>query len=91
MRITYDPNERAKTLRERGLDFEDAALVFAGSTFETEDARKNYGERTIICFGYLGERLVVVVHTPRGADRHVFSVRNANESEKTRITTSREI
>ena len=91
MRITYDPNKRAKTLRERGLDFEDAALVFAGPTFETEDTRKNYGERRIICFGYLGERLVVVVYTPRGADRHIFSMRNANEREKTRITTTGEI
>ena len=33
MRITYDPNKRAKTLAERRVDFEDAALVFAGETF----------------------------------------------------------
>ena len=30
MKITYDPAKRAKTLEERGLDFEDAAVVFAG-------------------------------------------------------------
>jgi len=29
MRVTYDPEKRERTLRERGLDFEDAAIVFA--------------------------------------------------------------
>ena len=91
MRITYDPNKRAKTLQARGLDFEDAALVFAGPTFETVDARRNYDERRVICFGYLRDRLVVVVYTPRGEDRHVFSMRNADEREKTRIATAREV
>jgi len=28
MRVTFDPVKRAKTLAERGLDFEDAAIVF---------------------------------------------------------------
>jgi uncharacterized DUF497 family protein len=91
VQITYDPNKRAKTLRERGLDFEDAALVFADATLETEDTRKDYGERRIICFGYLRARLVVVVYTPRGADRHVFSMRNANEREKARIAATRQV
>ena len=43
MRITFDPVKRAKTLTERGLDFADAALIFAGVTIEIEDTRKNYG------------------------------------------------
>ena len=34
MKITYDPAKRAWTLRERGLDFEQAAQVFAGPTIE---------------------------------------------------------
>jgi len=31
MRITFDSAKRARTLAERGLDFMDAALVFAGT------------------------------------------------------------
>ena len=85
MVITFDPKKRAATLAERGLDFEDAALVFAGATFEAEDTRRNYGERRIVCFGVLQGRIVVVGYTPRGADRHVFSMRKANDREKTRI------
>lgn len=85
MAITFDPKKRAATLAERGLDFEDAGLVFAGATFEAEDTRRNYGERRIVCFGVLQERIVVVGYTPRGADRHIFSMRKANDREKKRI------
>ena len=85
MRITYDPAKRAKTLAERGLDFEDAALIFEGITVEVEDTRKNYGEPRIICYGMLAGRLVVVGYTPRGAVRHVFSMPKANDREKARL------
>jgi uncharacterized DUF497 family protein len=35
---------------------------------------------------YFCHRMVVVGYTPRGADRHVFSMRKANDREKERIT-----
>lgn len=85
MKITYDPAKREATLAARGLDFEDALFVFQGPNFETEDLRKDYGEHRCICFGYLGDRMVVVGYTPRGTDRHVFSMRKANDREQTRI------
>ena len=91
MRITFDPVKRAKTLTERGLDFADAARIFAGVTVEIEDTRKNYGERRVICYGLLAGRVVVVGYTPRGADRHVFSMRKANEREKARIAPLLEV
>ena len=91
MRITFDPIKRAKTLTERGLDFEDAALIFAGVTVEIEDTRKNYGEKRVICYGLLVGRVVVVGYTPRGADRHVFSMRKANEREKARVAPLLEV
>jgi len=85
VRITFDPTKRDKTLSERGLDFADAALIFAGITLEIEDTRKDYGETRVICYGMLEGRIVVVGYTPRGADRHVFSMRKANEREQSRI------
>jgi uncharacterized DUF497 family protein len=85
MRITFDAAKREKTLAERGLDFADAAFVFAGVTVEVEDTRTSYGEARVICYGLLGGRMVVVGYTPRGADRHVFSMRKANEREQARI------
>lgn len=85
MQITYDPQKREKALQDGGLDFADAAIVFQGVTLEVEDIRKDYGEQRIICFGLLAARMVVVGYTPRGAERHIFSMRKANEREKSRI------
>jgi uncharacterized DUF497 family protein len=85
MRITYDPLKRAKTLAERGLDFEDAREVFAGSTLDRDDDRIDYGERRIITVGYLRGRMVIVAWTPREDARHVFSMRKANDREQTRF------
>jgi hypothetical protein len=91
MRITYDPAKRAKTLADRGLDFADAVTVFAGVTLEFADNRKDYGESRIICFGYLEDRMVVVGYTPRGAGRHIFSMRKANEREQNRLAPLLEV
>ncbi|MDP1633254.1 MAG: BrnT family toxin [Gallionellaceae bacterium] len=85
MRITFDPTKRDKALSERGLDFNDAVLIFAGVTLEVEDTRKDYRETRVICYGLLEGRMIVVGYTPRGADRHVFSMRKANEREQKRI------
>ena len=91
MRITFDPVKRDKALTERGLDFADAELVFEGFTLEIEDIRKEYGEERIICYGMMAGRMVVIGYTPRGAERHVFSMRKANEREKARIAPLLEI
>ena len=91
MRISFDPIKREKALADRGLDFADAALVFEGVTVEVEDTRKDYGEVRIICYGVLVGRMVVVGYTPRGAERHIFSMRKANEREQARIAPLFEI
>lgn len=90
MRITFDPAKRLRTLAERGLDFEDALLVFAGVTVEIEDERREYGEPRILCFGRLAGRIVVVGYTRpppvnNGDDRHVFSMRKANAREQAKL------
>ena len=85
MRVTFDPAKREKTLTERGLDFADAMTVFEGTTIEVEDTRRDYGERRIVSYGLLAGRMVVVGYTPRGAVRHVFSMRKANDREQTRL------
>lgn len=91
MRVTYDPEKRERTFRERGLDFEDARIVFEGPRVEIEDTRKDYGEARIICYGLLAGRMVVVGYTPRGAGRHIFSMRKANAREKARLAPLLEV
>ncbi len=85
MKIIYGAAKRQKTLAERGLDFEDAARVFAGVTLTLLDDRKDYGEPRFQTYGLLDGRLVMLVWTPRGADRHIISMRKCNAREKARF------
>lgn len=83
MKITCDPAKRAWTLEHRGLDFDDAPIVFAGVTVTNPDNRKDYGEDRYVTAGLLDGRMVVLVWTPRGEDtRHMISMRKANEREQ---------
>jgi uncharacterized DUF497 family protein len=51
--ISFDPAKRATTLRERGLDFADAGLVFAQEVATDQGTRRDYGEDRSITAGYL--------------------------------------
>ncbi len=82
MKVTCDAAKRARTLKERGLDFADAAKVFATETLDIPDDRRDYDEPRVRTFGWLGKRLVCVVWTPRAASRRVISMRYANDREK---------
>lgn len=91
MPVTWDPVKRQKTLLERGLDFDDAKVVFKGVTVEVDDTREDYGERRVLCYGFLAGRMVVVGYTPRGSVRHVFSMRKANDREQARLASYFEV
>ena len=82
MAITFHPAKRDKALAERGMDFLAAEAVFAGITYTFEDRRTDYGETRVLTVGLLDGRMVVVGWTPRGTDRHVFTMRKANAREQ---------
>lgn len=84
MDVTFDPAKRQVTLEQRGLDFVDATQVFAGRSLTALDDRPgyNYGEDRYITYGYLDDRAVILVWTPREASRHIISMRYANDRER---------
>lgn len=82
MRIEFDPDKRALTLANRGLDMADAGEVFAGPTLTVDDDRIDYGEDRFITVGRLRGRMVVIVWTRRGNARRIISVRKANDREQ---------
>ena len=82
MEVTFDPNKRAKTLAERGLDFARAGELFAGRHFTAPDLRDEYGEDRYITVGTLDARVAVLVWSPRGAARRIISMRKANDREQ---------
>lgn len=85
MNVSFDPGKRDRTLAERGLDFLDAARVFAGPTLTIKDDRFDYGEIRFQTYGALSERIVMVVWTERGDRRHIISMRHCHERESERV------
>jgi uncharacterized protein len=85
MKITFDPEKREKTLRERSIDFRDAKEVFDGPAWTFEDRRFDYPEDRFITVGLLVGRMVIVVWMPIDDEtRHVISMRKANAREQAR-------
>jgi uncharacterized protein len=82
VKITCDLAKRQATLDNRGLNFADASIVFAGPTITVQDIRRDYGEVRFQTVGFLADRMVMVVWTPRGETRHVMSMRKCNNREK---------
>lgn len=82
MTIAFDPAKRDLTLQERGLDMARMGEVFDGPTLTVPDDRFDYGEPRFITIGWLDERMVVTVWTPRGETRRIISLRKANEREQ---------
>jgi len=84
LRVTFDPAKRAATLAERGLDFADAAVVFAGDIATLRDDRRVYGEDRFITAGWLEGRLVALVWTPGHGARRIISMRVMHAKEADR-------
>jgi uncharacterized DUF497 family protein len=82
MDISFDPEKRATTLKDRGLDFADAWLVFEGDTATIIDDRFDYGEIRYLTGGYLNGRMVVVIWTQRGEARQIISMRHCHAKEE---------
>ena len=85
MEITFDRENRDRTLRERGLAFEDAAQVFDARMVTVPDRRLDYGEPRFQTFGRLGDRIVLVVWTPRPGSRRIISMRYASDRERSHL------
>ena len=77
----WDENKRAKTLKERGLDFRDARLIFDGRLVVHIPAFKN-DEPRFVSVAKIGEKFFSVVWTWRGDRRRVISFRRARDGEE---------
>ena len=86
MTDSWDEAKRRRTLAERGLDFADAEQVLAGRRqYTRRDDRREYGEPRFITVGFLRDRFVAVVWTPRDEGRHIISMRYGHAREKARF------
>jgi len=82
MDLEWDEEKRQETLRKRGLDFADVALIEHDSLISNEDRRHEYGEVRFSSFAYLNGRLINFCWTPRGNRIRIISLRKANDRER---------
>lgn len=82
MKIGYDSIKNDKTLRERGLSFEDVVLLDWRNALIWQDTRRNYGEErlTALLQDNTG-RVHVVCFLIRKDVYWIFSFRKANARE----------
>ena len=82
MSFDWDAAKSDRNLAQRGFDFEFATQLFATTYVEFDDTRRDYGEPRFQTVGFLSDRMVMVVWTPRNDARHVISMRKCNDREK---------
>ena len=81
MDISYDPPKNERNIDIRQLSFELARDFEWESALIQEDKRREYKERRFQALGFIGERLFMLVFTPRVPKLHVISLRKANPRE----------
>ena len=82
MEIEFDPAKSAWNEAERGIPFSLAAQFDLGSALVAKDTREDYGEDRFRAIGRIGDRLHVLIYTPRGETLRVVSLRKANARER---------
>lgn len=87
MPVSFDAGNSRLNEVERGLPFSLADDSDWSSALVVEDLRRTYEERRYQALGMIGERLHMLVFTPRGEALHVISLRRANQRERTRYVT----
>lgn len=78
----WDEKKRAANRAKHHLDFADVANFGWTEAEVLPDTRMDYAEPRFIGYGWLEERLCVVVFTDRRSVRRIISFRRANRREQ---------
>ncbi|OHC77006.1 MAG: hypothetical protein A3G18_07610 [Rhodospirillales bacterium RIFCSPLOWO2_12_FULL_58_28] len=90
MKVEFDPAKNIRNITERGLSFERVAeFDFETAVFLADD-RRDYGETRIRAFGFLGDRLHVLVFKPIPGGIRIIGLRRANSREVKRYEQAKE-
>jgi uncharacterized DUF497 family protein len=82
MDFEWDEAKRRANILKHGVDFVDAIAMFSGRLIETEDRRRDYGERRFIASGELAGEIIRVVYTWRGDRCRIINARRARRDER---------
>ena len=78
---TWDETKRRRNLKDHGLDFEGCEAIWDNFTVTREDIRRAYGEKRLVAFGLLEDKVVVMVYTECSTGPHIISLRKAEKYE----------
>jgi uncharacterized DUF497 family protein len=79
--LEWDEAKRLKNIQRRGLDFEDADLMFDGRPVTTAASRRNNEDRFVSTAETDG-KLYTVVWMWRGENQRIISFRRASYGEE---------
>ena len=81
MQYEWDESKRTKNLKEHGVDFYSVHEFGWDSSVTIVDNRREYDEIRFVTFGFVKNRLHVLVHTERQNAMRIISLRRANKRE----------
>jgi uncharacterized DUF497 family protein len=79
--LEWDEAKRLKNIQRRGLDFEDADLMFDGRPVTTAASRRNNEDR-FVSTAEIDGKLYTVVLMWRGENQRIISFRRASYGEE---------
>lgn len=82
MEFEWDEEKRTANIREHGVDFLTASLVFEGPLLDRIDGREDYGEERMITLGHVEGSVYRVVYTMRGSRIRIISAMKASRHEQ---------
>ena len=87
MAFEWDEGKREANLQDHGVDFEDAALIFANPVIEAQDNRSDYGELCFRALGLVDGACFMVAYTWRGTNRRIISAWKVDDDGRKRYET----
>lgn len=87
MNITFDPAKDAANVTKHGISLGSSGSLDWGNAWSWFDTRRDYGEARQVALTTLKGRLYCVVFMDRGDERHIISLRKANQREFDRYET----
>ena len=81
MTYEWDDLKRQANMAKHGIDFSLAEDFDWKTAYIEQDSRSEYGEARFVAFGWIDNRLYVLVFTRRGHVFRIIGLRKANQRE----------
>ncbi|SFJ05124.1 BrnT family toxin [Nitrosomonas sp. Nm34] len=81
MKIVFDQTKNSTNLAKHGVPLSLALMIEWDTLLAKQDERKEYGEKRMIGYALVDDRLYCVVFTDRDNERRIISLRKANQRE----------